>query len=106
MPPFLDLKISESARAEIDDLLRDKEPGSVPLLLMPVIGVERHRIIEIGFYPPAVLEEMIAEYASWGSSLVQDCHGTHLAIFDDDMLDSLQGRVLLFSNGEYSLGTN
>lgn len=106
MFPSLDLRISESAKVEIDALLRSKETGSMPVLLMPVVGVERRRIIEIGIYPPAVLEEMITEYASWGASLVQDCHGTKIAIFDDDMLESLQGKVLLFSDGEYSLATN
>ena len=56
MPPFLDLRVSESADLQIEAFLRDKEIGAVPLLLMPVVGVERKRIGEIGFYPPTVLD--------------------------------------------------
>jgi hypothetical protein len=58
MPPFLDLRMSDSASSQIEAMLSDKEEGSVPLLLMPVVGLERRRIVEIRFYPPAVLEEM------------------------------------------------
>jgi len=106
MPPFLDLRMSDSASSQIDAMLSDKEQGSVPLLLMPVVGLERRRIVEIGFYPPAVLEEMVAEYASWGASLLQDCHGKIVAIFDDDMLHELSGKVLIYANREYALAAH
>ena len=106
MSPFLDLRISDSAKVQIELLLRDKELGSVPLLLMPIVGIERERVVEIGFYPPEVLDEMIGQYGSWGASLIQDCHGTLMAIFDDDMLPELSGKVLVFANGAYKLASN
>ncbi|RYE72327.1 MAG: hypothetical protein EOO81_03650 [Oxalobacteraceae bacterium] len=106
MPPFLDLRMSDSASSQIDALLNDKELGSVALLLMPIVGLERQRTVEIGLYTPKVLEEMVVEYASWGASLLQDCHGKVLAIFDDDMLHELSGKVLTYANGKYALAAH
>lgn len=106
MPPFLDLRISDSALTQLRVFLREKEPGSVPLLLMPVVGIERKRIVQIGFYPPSVLDEMVAEYASWGANLVQDCHGTHMAILDGDMLEELSRKLLVYAGGEFALASN
>ena len=103
MFPTLDLKIAPSAKAEIDALLAAQEPGSIPLLLLSVRGVEREQVVEIGFYPPNTLREMVDEYRGFGAQLLYDCHGVTLAVFDDDKLDVLEGRVLTFDSGVYQL---
>jgi hypothetical protein len=49
---------------------------------------------------------MVAEYASRGASLLQDCHGKILAIFDDDMLHELSDKVLTYAKGEYAFAAH
>ena len=105
MTASIAMTVAPSARREIGAILVAAEPGSLPTLLLGYHYEGNIRVpsVEIGFYTPAMVEEMQSEYAADGDHLLYECDGILFAVVLDSGLDYLEGKTLTFSDDSFRL---
>jgi hypothetical protein len=108
MTAIIAMTIAASARTAIGEILAEAEQGSVPTLLIGYHYEEGVRVpsVEVSYYTPAIVEEIQGEYATHGDELLYECDGITFAVVFDSGLESLEGKILHFTDESFRLASH